>query len=215
MKEYIKANQAVYDILADEYKQKMQDYLISDRKIAAPFINYLKEHFVKVRVLELGPSSGLNLNYFEKEGFKTTAIDISVEIIRVSRETAPKTKYLFGDFLAYDFGKSRFEGIFAKAFIHLFPKEDAVAALKKIIELLSPGGAVFIATTVHERSEEGYFEKTDYNKKLKRFRKRWTERELLDAVNEIGFKTLHKNYHIEPDKGKKWINLVLVKRSGK
>jgi 2-polyprenyl-3-methyl-5-hydroxy-6-metoxy-1,4-benzoquinol methylase len=211
MIEYIKVNQEVYDKLAGEYKKKMQDYVISDRKMAAPFINYLKKHFSKVRVLELGPGSGLNLAYFEKEGFETTTIDISREIIRVSQEIAPKTKYLFGDFLAFDFIKSKFEGIFAKAFIHLFPKEDARAVLKKIFDLLVDSGAAFIATTIHNKSEEGFFEKTDYDKKMKRFRKRWLESELLEEITNTGFTIYHKDYCIEPNKKKKWINLIVVK----
>jgi 2-polyprenyl-3-methyl-5-hydroxy-6-metoxy-1,4-benzoquinol methylase len=118
MKAYIKLNQKAYDALAEEYKQKMQEYIISDRKIVAPFIDCLKINFKKISVLELGPGSGLNLSYFEKEGFETTGIDISNEIIKISQEMAPKTKYIFGDFLEYNFGKSKFESIFAKAFIH-------------------------------------------------------------------------------------------------
>ncbi len=211
MKKYIKSNQKVYDNLAEEYKQKMRDYVISDKKIAAPFIDYLKNHFRKIRVLELGPGSGLSLSYLEKEGFETTAIDISGEILRVSQETAPKTKYLFGDFLAFGFGKSKFEGIFAKAFIHLFPKEDAIIVLKKIFDLLENNGAAYIATTIHEKSEEGFFEKTDYNQKMKRFRKRWVESELLEEITKIGFAIYHKGYNIELNKEKKWVNLVVVK----
>ena len=94
MKDYIRINQKVYDNLAQEYKQKMEEYVISDRKIATPFIDYLKNNFNKVKVLEPGPGSGLNLSYFESEGFETTAIDISKEVITVSKEIAPRTKYI-------------------------------------------------------------------------------------------------------------------------
>jgi ubiquinone/menaquinone biosynthesis C-methylase UbiE len=134
MKEYIKINQRVYDALAGEYRQKLKDYIISDKKIASPFIKYLKNHFDRIKVLELGPGSGLNLSYFESEGFDTTAIDVSKEILRVSKEMSPETKYIFGDFLTFDFGKLKFEGIFAKAFVHLFTKKDAAIVLKKIFD---------------------------------------------------------------------------------
>ena len=157
----------------------------------------------------------MNLSYFEEEGFETTAIDMSNDILRVSKELAPKTKYIYGDFLAYDFGKTRFDGIFAKAFIHLFPKEDSKIVLKKIFDLLKNNGAAFIATTVHKKSDEGFFEKTDYKKGMKRFRKRWVESELLAEIRKIGFTIHHKGYHNERDKGKKWINLVVVKHTGK
>ena len=194
MKNYVRVNQIVYDDLAKEYQQKMQEYIISDKKITAPFINYLKNHFDKIRVLELGPGSGLNLSYFENEGFDTTAIDISKEILRVSKEMAPKTNYLHEDFLEFNFSNLKFEGIFAKAFIHLFPKKDAVIALRKIFHLLEEDGIAFIATTIHENSDEGFFEKSDYNKKMKRFRKKWTETELLEEVKKVGFVVFDKSY---------------------
>lgn len=212
MKRYVKANQKVYDILADEYKSRLKDYVISDRKIAAPFISYLKKHFKSAKVLELGPGSGLNLSFFEKAGFVTTAIDISREILRVAEDTAPRTKYLLGDFLGYDFGRIKYDGIFAKAFIHLFPKSDAVIVLSKIAKLLVNGGAAFIATTVNEESVEGFFEKEDYQGATKRYRKKWTEDELMVSLADAGFKIINKGYHNEPDKKKKWVNLVVVKK---
>ena len=209
MKDYVKVNQKVYDRLAREYNERLKDYMISDRKITAPFINYLKDKFDNATILELGPGSGLCLSYFEFEGFQTTAIDISKEILSVSKKNAPKTKYLFGDFLEYDFGTSKFEGIFAKAFIHLFPKKDALFVLRKILGLLTKNGVAFIGTTIHKKSEEGFFEKSDYKEKLKRFRKKWTEKELIEEVEKVGFKILKKAHHSEPDKNKNWINLLL------
>jgi len=196
--------------LAQEYKYKMPGYIKSERKIAIPFINYLKNTFGLIRVLEIGPGSGLNLSYLEKEGFKTTAIDISKNMIRVAGEVAPNTKFIHGDFLEYNFKKSSFEGIFAKAFIHLFPKKDAIQVLKKIKRLLVPKGAVFIATTVHPKPEEGYFEKTDYIHKLTRFRKKWTEKELIETLKSLNYNIINKGYYIEKDKNKKWINLLAI-----
>ena len=45
MKDYVKVNKEVYDSLAKEYKQKTKGHIISERKIASPFIDYLKKHF--------------------------------------------------------------------------------------------------------------------------------------------------------------------------
>jgi len=213
MKDYIKANQEVYDRLAQEYRAKLKDYIISDRIQIAPFIRYLNNNFTEVKVLELGSGSGLCLSYFEAEGFYTTAIDISSKIINVSKKIAPKTKYVCGDFLGFDFGAQQYNGIFAKAFIHLFTKEDAITILKKIFDLIVENGIAFVATTVHKKPEEGFFEKSDYNVKLKRFRKKWTENELLEEVTKAGFRLVDKSYNIEKDNGKKWMNLLLAKAS--
>jgi len=212
MKDYIKLNQKTYDRVAKEYRERAKEYIVSEKNITSPFINYLKKHFKSIKVLELGPGSGLALSYLNDEGFDTTAIDISKEIIKISRERSPKTKYIHSDFLKFDFGKIKFEGVFAKAFIHLFPKKDAIIVLRKIYNLLVSNGVVYLATTVHEESEEGFFEKLDYKEKLKRFRKRWMEEELIEEVRKIGFEIVIKNYTDEEDKNKKWVNLYLVKK---
>lgn len=207
MKEYVKINKKAYDDSAEEYKSRISEYIVSDRKIAGPFINYLKNNFSKARVLELGPGSGLNLSYFENEGFETYAIDISKNIIDVARKTSPQTRFIYGDFLENDFGNLKFEGIFAKAFIHLFPKNDAISVLKKIYGSLVPSGILFVATTVHAESGEGYVGKIDYKNQPERFRKNWTEEELLHALELTGFSLVDKGYHENRDK--KWINLVV------
>ncbi len=213
MKDYIKINRKVYDLLAEEYKLNMKDYIVSNKKLIKPFIDYLKDNFDKPRVLELGPGSGLCLSYFEKEGINTTAIDISKKLLSISKELAPKTKYILADFLEFDFGKSRFEGIFAQAVIQLFPKKDAIIVFRKIFDLLVDNGISHISTTIHEKSEEGVFEKLDYTKKIKRFRKKWTENELLEEVIKAGFSIYRKWYNSEQNKSKEWINLIIVKNS--
>jgi 2-polyprenyl-3-methyl-5-hydroxy-6-metoxy-1,4-benzoquinol methylase len=209
MRGYALDNRAVYDELAEEYAKRAGEYKLSDRKIAAPFIDHLNAKFPNARVLELGPGSGLNLSFFADEGFRTWGIDISQKMIDLSRRLSPGTEYFIGDLLDYDFKNLRFEGIFAKEFIHLLQKNDAVHVLKKARELLVPSGALFLGTTVHGKSEEGYFEKSDYSGQPKRFRKRWTEEELLEMVSSLDFQVLHRGYHIEPDKNKKWINLIV------
>ncbi|MDE1848809.1 MAG: class I SAM-dependent methyltransferase [Nanoarchaeota archaeon] len=211
MREYLEHNRRTYDALAEEYKHNLETYAVADQKILFPFIGCLKARFSNPRVLELGPGSGLALQYFAREGFNTTAIDISSEIIKVAEQASPSTHYLLGDFLGFDFGGLIFDGIFAKAFIHLFPKDDAMLVFRKIFGLLSRGGVAYLATTRHEVSEEGFFEKSDYQRKEKRFRRRWAEGDLLEAIINTGFDIYNRWYDDEPDKGKKWINILAVK----
>lgn len=211
MKDYISINKKAYDKLAKEYQTRMKRYVKSDHVITTPFIDYLKKVFPKVKVLELGPGSGLNLSFFEKERFSTWAIDISKNIIQVSKKNSPKTTYMLGDFLEYNFKELRFEGIFAKAFIHLFPTKDALKVFEKIKKLLVSDGLLFLATTIHPKPEEGYFEKEDYEAKLKRFRKKWTEKELIETLRKMGFKIIHKDYHRPRNENKVWINILLKK----
>jgi len=213
MREYTKLNKEVYNSLATEYAKRLEHYskMKDERATLDPFIISLKKNFKKVRVLELGPGSGLDLKDLEKAGFETTAIDIAENIINKAKKVAPKTKYLLGDFLEYNFGGYQFEGIFARGFIHLFPKNDAELVIEKIKNLLVQNGIVFIGTTKDEKSEEGYFIKEDFPDKPKRFRKKWTEDELEEFVTAAGFKILKKYYHFEKNKKKKWMMFLLQK----
>lgn len=206
--DYLTANENAYNKLADQYAQRIYDYTDKDVPLLQPFMKQLKARFDRPNVLELGPGSGLALRMFEEEGFSTTAIEIAAQIIEVSRKTSPHTEYIHDDFLRHDFGDASYDGIFAKAFIHLFPKEDALKVLDKIYNMASRNGVLFIATTSHKVASEGYEEKADYEDSPKRFRRKWTEHELLEALG-TRWSVVHRHY--SEDRGKQWMAFTLVK----
>lgn len=202
-------NQRAYDELAREYEDRAGASFVHNQRISRPFNQYLKSHFDSARVLELGCGNGLNLGSFENEGFETYAIDISPRMIGVAGRRAQNTNFMSGDFLEYDFRDLRFQGIFASAFIHLFSKEDAIRVLGKIRGLLVPQGILYLSTTIHQVSEEGFFEKTDYDTRTRRFRKRWRLDELGEALESFDFQVLSCESYRERERNKSWINLTL------
>jgi len=212
MKDYIKTNQKVYDALASEYGQKVEHYKKAKIKLCQPFIDELKVNFVNPTILELGCGAGLHLMYLEQEKFKTTAIDISKKMIKESKKIAFHTTYIYDEFLAHDFKKVKFCGIFAHSFIHLFTKKDATSVMKKINDLLKNKGILFIGTTKHKKSREGYITKHDYqSSKLARFRREWKKEDLLKFLKNFGFKILQIDEFEESDKQKSWIWIILKK----
>lgn len=211
MKKYIQINQHVYDELAQEYKEKRKEFIAINKKITTPFINYLQKTFSFINLLEIGPGAGTELAYFNDQGFKTTAIDVSKNMIAVAKEISPKSKFINADFLEYDFGQTKFEGIYAKVLIHLFPKNDAILVLQKIHYLLKSNGIAFVGDSIYEKSEEGFAQKADYSKLLKRFRKNWVEKELVKEVCKAKFKILKKSHGFDQKRKKKWLRLYLQK----
>jgi hypothetical protein len=93
----------------------------------------------------------------------------------------------------------------------MFPKKEALTVIQKIYKLLVPQGIFFTSTTIHEKSEEGLFEKSDYKNPLKRFRRKWTEKELITAIESAGFSIFKKTYNRELEKHKKRINVFAIK----
>lgn len=203
--DYVSQNTRAYDAAASEYSERTQDYAKRDIDLLKPFFTKLPQGG---SVLELGPGSGLGLKILEDRGFQTTAIDISANMLDVSALTSPASKLLQGDFLAYDFGEMRFDGVIAKAFFHCFPKVDALRAINKARTLLEDDGLLFLATSVHEEPSEGFEEKSDYSNAPVRFRKRWTDQELIKVFSE-GWVILDKNYNSE--RGKNWLALTVRK----
>ena len=212
MKRYILQNKKAYDLSAKEYGERSKLYEKHDRIILSPFIRILKKKFrEKIRCLDIGPGSGLDLLILDEAKIKTIAIDISGEMIKIAKKKSPKTKFYQKDILDAKFNKNSFEGIISKALIHLFPKKDAEKVMKKVHGFLVPGGILFICTSIKKYSKEGYFEKKDYQTKTKRFRKYWTEKEFIDFVRENGFDILHIRYTNERRFNKRWVGLTAEK----
>lgn len=212
--EYLRINKKCYNFLAEEYKNRLELYREIDENIFEPFICKLKSHFnPPVRLLDIGPGAGLNMAMFIREGFFVVGNDVSDKMLSVARITCPKAILVQDNFLDLTIMPESFEGIVARALIHLFPKMEARKVLKKIHSLLVPGGFAFMATTLHKKSREGIFEKENCQSAIKRFRKFWREDEFLEEIKEAGFSLLNKVYHFEEERNKQWINIIASKKN--
>lgn len=210
MKDYLAFNEATYDAVADEYGQRISEYSRRDRKLMEPFLSALSVQGGYQGVLELGPGSGLCSKILADEGFDTTAVELAGKIIDIAKRTSPSTMFIHDDFLSHDFGDKTFDGVFAKAFIHLFPKNDALKVMGKIAQLTNPGGVLFLATTVHDVPSEGYEGKADYADTPLRFRKKWTVDELHKALKS-DWRIIDENFNEE--RGKKWLAITSTRVS--
>ena len=210
MQDYLSMNRKAYNHAANEYAARLQEYTESDVRLLQPFISYMQQVFPRSHILEPGPGSGLALHMFDAAGFQTSAVEIAENIIEVARRNSSNTQFIHDDFLQHELGDQKFEGVFAKAFIHLFPKDDAVRIVKKIYTMLPDRGGLFVATTIHEKSSEGYEEKLDYDDTPVRYRKKWTEQELMDLFRD-GWDVINANPNQE--RGKQWLALTLAKKA--
>jgi SAM-dependent methyltransferase len=212
--EYISVNRRAYDQLASEYRERAAVDRVKDVSIIAPFVDYLKKRFgTEARILDVGFGNGVNLAMFHSLGFNVAGIDISSEMLSVAKDLCPAADLRLGDFLTADYSPASFEGIFSKASIHLFPKEDAVRAIEKVAELLRENGMFYVTTTASSQPGEGYSTKDDYRHPAVRYRKSWTRDELLEAIMRAGLNVYAEGYNNEPDREKQWYNVWAVKGS--
>lgn len=218
MREYIKRNRQLYNELADQYQQRCENrsiYEYNPRKLVQYVIeNYEKEYGVMpVKILELGPGAGASLKIFSEYKCITTAIEFSTKMAQIAHANSPYTVFLIKDVMnCRNLLYKQFDIIYASAFIHLFPLEDERRLLKKMRQWLSKDGLIYLNTTLHNISEEGYFTKEDYVGKTQHFRRRWEKKDFISFLKSCGFEVLDVFENEERDRKKHWINILLRKK---
>jgi SAM-dependent methyltransferase len=212
------ANRKVYDAAALEYDKRETEEGFSmknDPILVAALLKHIEEGFPdiehsKLAILDVGPGAGVNLRMFADAGFETHGIDISAKMLDVAKKRSPDTHYHSGDFLQYPLPR-KFHGIMAKAFIHLFPANIALQMVEKMRDSLETGGVLFLATTTHGISGEGWERKHDFQVELKRYRKRWTKEQFLEFLGSIKGLQIIERSDMEDPSGKPWMNFTLRK----
>jgi len=209
---YLEINRLAYDALAPEYLKRAEVDRVKDVPLVEPFVTYLKEKFRgHCRVLDIGPGNGVNLSMLHEAGFDVAGVDISSEMIKIAKKTCPEADFYLGDFLAVAFPESDFQGVFAKASLHLLPKDDAELSFSKVHKILAPGGMFYISTTAASDSKEGFLSKKDYPGQRIRFRKHWMPVELRGTLIQSGFSIFKESFDFEADWNKRWYNVWAVK----
>ena len=203
---YIDINRQAFDQLSSDYLNRANSKSVYETP-ASVLVAHVLDFFepgAVLEALEVGPGAGEALSVFHASGCITTAVELSAAIIEIAKIQSPYTKFIQGNILEINFDDHQFDVIFAGALVHLFPKHDATNLLKLFDKWLRKDGILFLSTTVHDLPDEGFFIKSDYNHSIKRFRKKWTEPEFKNFVEERFDiqRTLHTS---EPDRNKKWV----------
>ncbi len=202
----LQAHKLIYDSLAEEYEAKVEKHI----KTTSTTMDWFAEFITTGKsVLDLGCGVGLASKCLIEKGFELTGIDISKEMLRFYQARNPSAHIIEDDFMKTDF-KQKFDGIVAFAFIHLFPKKQALKVLRKISDILAPGGVALIGSTDSSVSKEGWENKDDYLGKKMRFRKHWQKEEFRKALKDINLKEIALNRKIG-GAGKIWLDFVVKK----
>jgi len=214
-KEYINVNKEAYNTFASQHLERHKQigkYDLTDEDWKRLLSEKLLKSNVKNNVLEIGPGTGRILKILEEDlKCRTIAVELAEEMIKYAKIKSPNTVFIEDNILNVRFAKETFDAIFMGALIHNFPKEDAKKLLELVYNWIKFDGKILIYTTIHEKSEEGYYEKKDYSGNIVRFRKKFTEEELQELIEDLNFKITYKMYTEEPDRNKKWLTYIIKK----
>ena len=207
MRDYTETNKSAFNRLAHEYNERWRKYLGHQETVLSLFEEKLRQGFeAPIRVLDVGCGVGLDSHILTEHGFQIYGIDIAEKMIEYAKQNVPRAIFEESNFFTYLNGQ--FQGIVMDAFLHLFPKEEVQTILGKAKSLLVSGGYGLICTTKNDESVEGYFEKEDYNGRVKRFRKHWTEQELKDTLKQNGLRIVDFYIDHEQAFNKIWMNAL-------
>jgi cyclopropane fatty-acyl-phospholipid synthase-like methyltransferase len=194
MNKILKTNTKTYDALAKEYEERVsvrRDF--NDARIS----RFIKFVTTGKEILDIGCAVGLETRIFGEKGFTVTGIELSHEMAEYARQRNPHAEIIEGNFMKTGFEK-KFDGIFAQAFIHLFPKEEMETVFKKLNDLLKADGVMYLTTSRSQESKEGWYEKLDYAGHYKRYRKFWTKEELEESLHAHGFQIVDYYEIVDP-----------------
>ncbi len=214
MEEYIVRNKETYDAAAEEFREKILERKANTKTLVTEFCSFLSTiNLNSTTILELGPGSGYTSKLLLEQGYQVSAIEFSPKMASVALKTAPNIKMIVDEFKAHNFGSMRYSAIIGIAFIHLFPSKEIPIILEKMNNLLVENGVLHLSTTIHPISEEGFFTKENFKGKYVRFRKRFTEEEFRNNIENAGF-NIQKMFFVEDDeeKDKRWINIIATKK---
>lgn len=205
--ELAKLHTKTYDVLADEYEERVEAL----KPITEHALSYLIRDLKKgSKILDVGCAVGYTLEILSKAGMHPEGIDISPSMTKYARKRNSDCKIVTGDFMTEHYSAHSFDAVLLYAFIHLFPYDMAINCLDKIVSILKPGGYIFFSTTKSAVSSEGFENKHDYKTSVQRFRKRWTRKELEDTLRTYNLEVIHK-VDIKDEFGKVWMDYVARK----
>lgn len=145
-------------------------------------------------------------------GHQVTGIEFSEQMAQIASRTAPNARIIVDEFLGHDFKGEMFDGVYASAFVHLFPLDDARKVVQKIHGLLYPQGVALVSTTRHEVESEGFMIKAGFVSEQKRFRRLYDKPGIEELLTSGGFTIRNYGEVKDPtEPGKLWMNLVIQK----
>jgi SAM-dependent methyltransferase len=136
-------------------------------------------------LLEIGAGPGRDSLFFQEQGFRVTAVDLSPEMVRLCREKGLEAEEM--DMAALRFPDASFDSVYALNCLLHIPKSELGAVLGEIRRVLAPGG-LFYMGVYGGMDSEGVWEQDTYEPK--RFFAMYEDTAMQEAVERV-FETVY------------------------
>lgn len=134
-----------YNAIAKKYeKEAEQDW--KDKKEVNEFLKYLNNN---ASILDIACGTGELLKYYSEKEFIVTGIDISKEMVNLTKKKVPSANVKNMSLYDIDKLEEKFDGISATFILVHIPKDKINEVIKKISERLKDNGIFFAVFTTH------------------------------------------------------------------
>jgi len=162
-----------YDNSAEIYAKKFKDLLELDRRSEfLEFLRLLKGN----KILDLGCGAGEHSLYFKQKGLEVTAIDLSEQMIKLTKEKGINAIKM--DIEDLKFSSDTFDGIWAVSSLIHVDKGRIADVVVKLRKILRKDGIMFVCLT------EGKGEGLKIDETGKRFFSYWEKESALKEFQD-------------------------------
>lgn len=195
-----------YNAIARKYEKEAEEDW-KDRKYVNKFLTYLNHND---SVLDIACGTGELLKYYNDVGLKTTGIDISKEMVNISKSKVPNANIMNMSLYDIDILEEKFDGISVTFTLVHIPKEKINEVIGKINGKLKDNGKLFLVFTTSLK-EGLQAEPLDSNYKY--YAVNYSRDEVCNILENNGFEILESKEETRINKSN--VGIIIARKEGK
>lgn len=158
-------------------------------ELRADFLSLIKEEN-KSSLLEIGPGNGKDSLFFQENGLRVKAIDLTPEFVKICLQKGLDAQVM--DMAELSFEEESFDAVYALNSLLHIPKKELPKVLKNIQTVLKPNGLFYMGVYGSETESEHIWENDPYTPK--RFFSFYSDEHLQELTSQyfelISFKKI-------------------------
>lgn len=203
MSESIKKTRKAYEGIAERYDQVNESIepIMDDVKA---FLNLLDGDII----LDVGCGHGRDSLYFSKKGLTTIGLDLSPELIRISKSNSKDTCFMLADMRSPPIKNNSMDGLWISASFHHLEKKDAPEAIDQLYQTMKTGGVLYMAVKKGEFT--GYENGNRYDGEP-RFYSYYSDDASIELLEQTRLNVCQHTSHTQDKLDRKWISIIAKK----
>ena len=195
-----------YNAIARKYEKEAEEDW-KDKRYVNKFLTYLNHND---SVLDIACGTGELLKYYNDAGLKTTGIDISKEMVNISKSKVPNANIINMSLYDIDTLEEKFDGISVTFTLVHIPREKINEIIGKINEKLKENGKLFIVFTISLK-EGLQAEPLDSNYKY--YAINYSRDEVCNLLENNGFEILESKEKTRINRSN--VGIIIARKEGK